>query len=255
MATATASPRIALVVPCFNEAARLDGDAFLAFARASADRRLCFVDDGSTDRTAGRLAEIAAAAPDRIAVERMPSNRGKGEGSGARGCAQRSHTRRAMSATGTPTSPPPLSFAETLAEHLDAHSELTLAAGSRVLMLGRPILRSVARHYTGRIAATLVSRLLRAPVYDSQCGAKLLRNGPGLPALLDPPFATRWLFDVEILDRIARAEPGAAAAVLHRRVHEVPVPAWADAPGSKVRLGDGLRIPLDLLRIRRARGR
>jgi dolichyl-phosphate beta-glucosyltransferase len=254
MATATASPRIALVVPCFNEAARLDGDAFLAFARASADRRLCFVDDGSTDRTAGRLAEIAAAAPDRIAVERMPSNRGKGEAVRTGLRAALAHAPRYVGYWDADLATP-LSFAETLAEHLDAHSELTLAAGSRVLMLGRPILRSVARHYTGRIAATLVSRLLRAPVYDSQCGAKLLRNGPGLPALLDPPFATRWLFDVEILDRIARAEPGAAAAVLHRRVHEVPVPAWADAPGSKVRLGDGLRIPLDLLRIRRARGR
>lgn len=254
MATATASPRIALVVPCFNEAARLDGDAFLAFARASADRRLCFVDDGSTDRTAGRLAEIAAAAPDRIAVERMPSNRGKGEAVRTGLRAALAHAPRYVGYWDADLATP-LSFAETLAGHLDAHPELTLAAGSRVLMLGRPILRSVARHYTGRIAATLVSRLLRAPVYDSQCGAKLLRNGPGLPALLDPPFATRWLFDVEILDRIARAEPGAAAAVLHRRVHEVPVPAWADAPGSKVRLGDGLRIPLDLLRIRRARGR
>src|SRR5258705_12491393 len=79
MSVATASPRIALVVPCFNEAARLDAGAFLAFARERADRRLCFVDDGSSDGTAARLAEIAAAAPDRITVERLPSNRGKGE--------------------------------------------------------------------------------------------------------------------------------------------------------------------------------
>src|SRR5258705_13127196 len=79
MSVATASPRIALVVPCFNEAARLDAGAFLAFARERADRRLCFVDDGSSDGTAARLAEIAAAAPDRIAAERLPSNRGKGE--------------------------------------------------------------------------------------------------------------------------------------------------------------------------------
>ena len=147
----------------------------------------------------------------------------------------------------------PLRFAETLADYLDAHPGLTLAAGSRVLMLGRPIARHPTRHYIGRIAATLVSLVLRAPVYDSQCGAKLLRNGPGLAALLDAPFVTRWLFDVEILDRIARAEAGPPGTVLHRRVHEVPVPEWADAPGSKVRPRDWLRVPLDLVRIWRDR--
>lgn len=250
----TSLPRIALVVPCFNEATRLDAEAFIAFARERADRRLCFVDDGSTDGTAARLAEISAAVPDRIGVERLASNRGKGEAVRAGMRAELARSPRYVGYWDADLATP-LSFAETLADQLDANPSVTLAAGSRILMLGRPVARDPIRHYTGRIAATLVSRLLRAPVYDSQCGAKLLRNGPGLPPLLDAPFATRWLFDVEILDRIARAEPGAAVEVLHRRVHEVPVPAWTDAPGSKVRLGDGLRIPLDLLRIRRRRTR
>ena len=235
-------------MPCFNEAARLDAEAFLAFAHERADRQLCFVDDGSTDGTAARLAEIAAAAPDRIAVERLASNRGKGEAvrAGLRAVLARAPRYVGYWDADLAT---PLPFVETLAEQLDAHPDLTLATGSRVLMLGRPIARRATRHYLGRIAATLVSLVLRAPVYDSQCGAKLLRNGAGLAALLDRPFATRWLFDVEILDRIARAEPGAAAAVLHRRVHEVPVPEWTDAPGSKIRLRDWLRVPLDLARI------
>jgi dolichyl-phosphate beta-glucosyltransferase len=245
---APASPRIALVVPCFNEADRLDAGAFIDFARERADRRLCFVDDGSTDATAARLAEIAAAVPDRIAVERLPSNRGKGEAVRAGLRAQLAHAPRYVGYWDADLATP-LPFAEVLAEHLDAHAELAMAIGSRVLMLGRPVARRAARHYLGRVAATLVSIVLRAPVYDSQCGAKLLRTGPALPPLLDAPFATRWLFDVEILDRIARAEPGTPAAVLHRRVHEVPVPGWADAPGSKVRLRDWLRVPLDLARI------
>jgi len=241
--------RIALVVPCFNEAARLDADAFVAFARERADRRLCFVDDGSTDGTAARLAEIAAAVPDRIGVERLPHNLGKGEAVRAGIRAELAHAPRYVGYWDADLATP-LGFVERLADQLDGDPGVSLATGSRIAMLGRPIARSAVRHYTGRAAATLVSLLLRAPVYDSQCGAKLLRNGPGLAALLDAPFVTRWLFDVEILDRIARAEPGAPAEVLHRRVHEVPVPAWSDAPGSKVRFGDGLRIPLDLLRIR-----
>jgi glycosyltransferase involved in cell wall biosynthesis len=252
MDPATPSPRIALVVPCFNEAERLDAGAFIGFARERADRRLCFVDDGSTDATAARLAEIAAAVPDRIDIERMPTNRGKGAAVRAGLRAQLARAPRYVGYWDADLATP-LPFVETLAAHLDVHADLALAAGSRVLMLGRPIQRRAARHYLGRVAATLVSLVLRAPIYDSQCGAKLLRNGPGLSALLDAPFATRWLFDVEILDRIARGEAGEPAAVLHRRVHEVPVPTWVDAAGSKVRLADWLRVPLDLARIWRAR--
>jgi dolichyl-phosphate beta-glucosyltransferase len=247
-------PRIALVVPCFNEAERLDGDAFVAFARERSDRRLCFVDDGSTDATAARLAGIAAAVPDRIHVERLATNQGKAAAVRAGLRYELAHAPRYVGYWDADLATP-LAFAETLAGHLDAHPEVAMAAGSRILMLGRPVTRSAVRHYFGRVVATLISLALRAPVYDSQCGAKLLRNGPGLPSLLDAPFVTRWLFDVEILDRIARAEPGPPDAVLHRRVHEVPVPEWTDAPGSKVRALDGVRVPLDLLRIRRARVR
>jgi len=244
--------RIALVVPCFNEAERLDGDAFIAFAREGSDRRLCFVDDGSTDATAVRLAEIAAAVPDRIEVERLPVNRGKGEAVRAGLRAELARAPRYVGYWDADLSTP-LSFAETLADHLDRHPSVRMAAGSRVLMLGRPIVRGTARHYLGRVAATMVSIVLRAPVYDSQCGAKLLRNEPGLGALIQAPFASRWLFDVEILARIADGEPGPAGDVLHRRVHEVPLPAWADTPGSKIGLSDVLRVPRDLWRIWRNR--
>jgi glycosyltransferase involved in cell wall biosynthesis len=244
--------RIALVVPCFNEANRLDVDAFIAFARERSDRRLCFVDDGSTDSTALRIAEIAAAAPDRIDVERLTVNQGKGAAVRAGIRAELARAPRYVGYWDADLATP-LGFVETLADHLDDHPEVALAAGSRILMLGRPVARRAARHYLGRIAATLVSLILRAPVYDSQCGAKLLRNGPALGALLDAPFVSRWLFDVEILARIAGAETGTAEAVLHRRVHEVPVPEWADAPGSKIGIGDLMRVPADLWRIWRDR--
>lgn len=244
-------PRIALVVPCFDEAARLDGEAFLAFARDHADVRLLFVDDGSTDATAARLDALAAERPEQIRVRRLPENRGKGEAVRAGLLAVRADAPRYAGYWDADLSTP-LAFALELADHLDRHPELWLAAGSRTLMLGRPIERRAWRHYLGRVAATLVSLTLEAPVYDSQCGAKLLRCSAGLDAWIAEPFASRWLFDVELLARIARAEGGPPAAALHRRVHEVPVPAWQHVAGSKVRTGDLLRLPLELLRIRRA---
>ena len=243
-----APPRLSLVVPCYDEAERLDADAFLAFARAHDGLRLCFVNDGSRDATAARLEQLAGALPERIAALHLPANRGKGAAVRHGLRAERAFAPRYLGYWDADLASP-LSFALTLADHLDAHPELLLAAGSRVLMLGRPIHRRAARHYLGRVAATFVSLALRAPVYDSQCGAKLLRNGPALDALLEEPFASRWLFDVELLARIARTEPGAPAEVLERRVHELPLPAWSDVGGSKVRVVDLLALPTELFRI------
>ena len=65
--------------------------------------------------------------------------------------------------------------------------------------LGRTIRRHAWRHAFGRAAATAVALALGAPVYDTQCGAKLLRVTAEVPRLLATPFRTRWLFDVEAL--------------------------------------------------------
>jgi hypothetical protein len=95
-----------------------------------------------------------------------------------------------------------------------------------------------------------VAETLGAPVYDTQCGAKLMRATAELAELLDAPFTTRWLFDVELLMRIARTEPEEhTASVLARRVREVPLESWVDVSGSRIRSSDVLGFPLDLLRI------
>ena len=44
-----------IVVPCFNEAARLDAQAFLGMLDARDNLSLLFVDDGSTDGTRDAL--------------------------------------------------------------------------------------------------------------------------------------------------------------------------------------------------------
>ena len=51
-------PQTVLVVPCYNEAERLDAQAFRTFAATAGDVRLLFVHDGSTDGTAEVLDEL-----------------------------------------------------------------------------------------------------------------------------------------------------------------------------------------------------
>ena len=56
-------PELALVVPCYNEAERLDPEAFLQFVATHPGVQLVLVDDGSQDATGEILERMRAAAP------------------------------------------------------------------------------------------------------------------------------------------------------------------------------------------------
>lgn len=235
-----------IVVPCYNEADRLDVEAFSAAARADGRLRFLFVDDGSSDGTAAVLAALAGRP--RCEVLRLPRNGGKAEAvrrgfldrldAGAAGAIGFWDADRAT----------PLSDIAGFARILDERPEVELVIGSRVKLLGRQIVRRQARHYVGRTAATLVSNMLGLPVYDTQCGAKLFRVTPGLRGLFAEPFSTRWAFDVELLARWIGASEGSREA-LERRIVEVPLMRWVDVDGSKITPADFLKTPLDLARI------
>jgi dolichyl-phosphate beta-glucosyltransferase len=124
--------------------------------------------------------------------------------------------------------------------------------GSRVQLLGRSIRRRAARHYIGRVMATITAASMGVAVYDTQCGAKLFRAGPGTRALFEEPFMSRWLFDVELIMRILVAQPHTEPGTL---VREVPLAEWTEVPGSRVSMTDGFRALADLQRIRRRYGR
>jgi len=127
----------------------------------------------------------------------------------------------------------------------DANPSCAVAMGSRVRRLGSNIRRSALRHYSGRAFSTLASIVLKLPVYDSQCGAKVVRADV-VDVLFGDPFLTRWVFDVEILARL-RNYLGRDSVL--GAVTEVPLMEWAEVGGSKLRLVHVLKVPLELLRI------
>jgi glycosyltransferase involved in cell wall biosynthesis len=245
-----------LVVPCYNEAARLDGDAFLGIVDAAPGLRLLFVDDGSTDATAERLREIASRRRDRVEVLQLAANAGKAE-------AVRQGLRAALAGGGDVVgyvdadlaTPPPeiLRLVRTMDER-----RASVVMGSRVALLGSDIRRSTLRHYTGRVFASIASLILEVRVYDTQCGAKLFRRSPALEAALTTPFLSRWAFDVELLGRLLAGAPG-VAPVAAAEIIEMPLGTWSDVPGSKLSaaamagaLKDLALIGADLRRRRRS---
>ena len=68
-----------IVIPCYNEAARLPAHRFKAFACARHAIQFLFVDDGSSDGTWPVLEGFHREAPQRFAACRLAVNVGKAE--------------------------------------------------------------------------------------------------------------------------------------------------------------------------------
>ncbi len=247
---ATAVSRVVLVVPCYDEAARLDTEAFRGFRLDGHPLSFCFVNDGSRDSTLEVLQRLCAESPGLGFVLDLKKNQGKAEAV-RRGLLAALDTGAELVGFWDADLATPLRELPRFCRVLDERPEVDLVLGSRVRMLGRSIERSGTRHYLGRVFATGASLTLGLPVYDTQCGAKLLRASRDVRAILAEPFLTRWVFDVEILARLGRLARGTAVPV-ERRTYELPLGEWRDVPGSKVKPLDFVRSGLELLRIRNA---
>jgi dolichyl-phosphate beta-glucosyltransferase len=240
---------VTIVVPCFNEEARLDPQAFLRAARAHPTYRFLMVDDGSSDGTRALLETLAADSGDAIDTLHLAQNSGKAE-------AVRQGVRRALESTPTAFGywdadlSTPLEEIPAFHRILLQRPEIELVMGSRVNLLGREIARKASRHYLGRIFATFASLSLGVAVYDTQCGAKLFRNSPGTRWAFRAPFLSRWIFDVELLARLALLGSRRPARYdIEHCVYEHPLPVWRDVAGSKIKLLDWFTAAGELCRI------
>ena len=239
-----------VVVPCFDEEQRIRTDAFRDFLACNPDVRLVLVNDGSTDGTLDLLRALESAAPGAVEVVDLPTNRGKAE-------AVRSGVQKALASGAAYVGywdadlATPLEAIPEFRELLEAQPRVELVMGSRVHLLGRHIERHALRHYLGRVAATLIAVTLDLRIYDSQCGAKLLRVGPRTGELFREPFMSRWLFDVELLARLVRERRDPADPPAAEFIYEHPLRHWVDVRGSKLSAGAYLRAAFDLVRIRR----
>jgi glycosyltransferase involved in cell wall biosynthesis len=259
MASAPTASVVTLVIPCYNEALRLDVAAFVAALHAQPSLQLCFVDDGSTDATASILRGMQSAHPDRTTVLTLPANRGKAHAVRAGLLHVCAMSRSAADVCGFWDADLSAALDELpamLAVFADRPS-LQWVWAIRLKALGRSVTRGAWRHYLGRGFATATSLLLDVPAYDTQCGAKLFRVSPLLRDVISEPFLSRWVFDVEMLaraDAISRATSPASDGVC-TLVYEQPLRAWHHRGGSKARAWDFVRALLELWRIRAERAR
>jgi glycosyltransferase involved in cell wall biosynthesis len=234
----------AIIIPCYNEERRLKTDAFLAFLDQESDYTFWFVNDGSTDRTLTILTKLAE--HPRVEVLDLKTNQGKAEA-----------VRQAfLIIADRDVSFPyigyidadlatPLTELSKLRAPLTSNPDCKIVLASRWAHLGADIKRKGYRHYLGRIFATAISLFLRLPIYDSQCGAKML-NSAYVREVFHKPFASTWFFDVEILKRMQIQYP---ADRDKSWVIEIPLGQWHEQPGSKLKWFDFVKAPFQLLKI------
>lgn len=235
--------RTMIVVPCYNEADRLDGGVFLKALAGSPDMSFVFVNDGSADATLHCLEALQKANPSQIDVISLRRNSGKAEAvrkglqHACRVGADRVGYWDADLAT-------PLEAIADFETVLDRYFDITVVYGARRQLLGHRINRTVSRRAVSRICASLARLAVGLPIGDTQCGAKLFRNTPTLRRAIDTPFTAGWLFDVELFSRIA-----ATTQKPELSFYEVPLSEWHEVAGSKVSSRAILRSGVQMLRL------
>ena len=239
----------AVIVPCYNEEKRLNLDEFRTATQDYPSIHYIFVNDGSTDQTAALLQEFCKENPEQLYYLAMAQNSGKAEAvrTGVFHALQHDNNYDFVAFwdadLATPLSDVP-KFVEIL-----ANSDNNIVMGSRVKLLGRNVQRKLLRHYLGRIFATCASLLLRLPVYDTQCGAKMFRNTPEIRRAFSQPFRVDWVFDVELLGRLLILERLGEGATVVETTVEYPLYTWTDVPGSKVRPAHFVKAGFEFLKI------
>ena len=239
-----------IVIPCYNEERRFPLDHFTAFVAANPSIRFLLVNDGSTDRTIDILRRAGIGREEQIGVIDQPANGGKGEAVRAGVLAALQQEGCLYAGFWDADLATPLEMIGELAGVLADRPALAMVFGARVKLLGRHVERRAIRHYLGRVFATVVSIVLRLPIYDTQCGAKVFRVTPETRELFAEPFGSRWIFDVEIIARFIR-QRGYDMASVQSAIYEFPLPEWRDVAGSQVRTADFFRAFFDVLKIYR----
>lgn len=239
---------VIIVVPCYNEAKRLETKRYMACLDEMPRVGFLFVNDGSRDNTLEVLQAMHAARGDRARVLDCVRNGGKAEAV-RRGVLEAISLGAGYVGYWDADLATPLTELPAFVEAVESRPAIELVMGARVKLLGRNVVRRMARHYLGRVFATAASVTLELGVYDTQCGAKLFRVTDALPAIFAEPFISRWIFDVEIIARMIAERRRRGDRPVAEVIYELPLLEWRDVGGSRLKLMDWPIAFVDLVKI------
>ena len=234
-------PKYSIVIPAFNEAARLPRalEKIRAYLiERDLDAEIVVVDDGSSDATPQIVLDAERGWPDALRGVRLVSNgENRGKGYSVRHGMLEARGRMALFTDADLSSP--IEEIEKLLAALAAGN--VIAIGSRAL--DRSLIsvhQSRHRELAGMVFNALVRVITGLPFSDTQCGFKIFLREPAR-IIFEQQRIERFGFDPEILFLAKRHG---------LRTAEVPV-RWAHDSATKVQvLRDSVMMFGDLLLIR-----
>jgi len=244
--SATSSESYAgVIIPCFNEAERLNVQAFAGFASIAQGIELVFVDDGSFDNTLQCALEAAGMAPSAISVLRLEENTGKAEAvrQGMLWASARPFSALGFWDADLAT---PLETSPRFLDVLQRHPQVEAVWGTRLSLMGHTIDRDRIRRKTGRLFSVSSAMAIGVGIQDALCGAKMFRTGTNLNAILSQPFSSRWIFDVEIVARLDALLRIQRKVSIQKALYEFPLEEWYEIAGSRLRSKDFARAGVEL---------
>jgi glycosyltransferase involved in cell wall biosynthesis len=236
-------PKISIVIPAYNEAARI-GISLQKIIAYLSDRpeesELIVVDDGSTDET-GRVAKEAVARAARLSARVIRYEQNRGKGYAVRLGLVESRANIALFSDADLSTP--ISEIPKLVEPIRS-GEFDLTFGSRAL--NRRLIGVHQPWRGGRVFNLIVRLATGLPFWDTQCGFKAFRLSVCRP-LIEAAQIDRFGFDVELIY---------LAHLAHLRLQEVPV-RWDHIAGGPLDVSanysrDSLRMINEVRRIRAA---
>jgi len=234
---ATRPRSLSVVIPAFNEEARLPETlprihGFLA--ERAYDAEIIVVDDGSRDRTSERVNALRSSLP-MVRLRTHAGNTGKGFAV-LSGVGQATHEAVLFTDADLST---PIEEIERLWNAYDRGFDVVI--GSRRLPGSQiPVVQPMHRRIMGHVFNGVVSLLCIRGIRDTQCGFKLFRT-EALRRIVPRMRTQGFAFDVEILMR---------AREMGYRIAEVGV-RWSDDRRSRIRpIQDSSQMLLQLLRMR-----
>ena len=229
-------PELSIIIPAYNEEARLPATLEQIASYISSSGRkteVIVVDDGSKDGTAG-VAEYFQIKMPTLRVVSNGVNRGKGFS--VRHGMQEAQGRVALFTDADLSAP--IEEADKLLAALDKND---VAIGSRALDRSMITVRqSPFREFAGILFNKIVQLILWLPFVDTQCGFKAFVREK-CRVIFEQQTIERFGFDPELL-YLAR----------HHGLHAVEIPVrWGHSPATKVSmLRDSLQMFLDVFTIR-----
>ncbi len=230
-------PKYSIVIPAFNERARIPATlrSVVDCIRAHGwSAEVIVVNDGSSDETARLVREFSEHSPE-VRLLENPSNRGKGY-------SVRSGILHALGDVVMFTDADlssPIEEAERLFAAIAQGADI--AIGSRWLASSRQTHRQpLYRQFFGRCFNALTRMVMNLPFADTQCGFKAFTRSAA-QTVFQLQTIERWGFDPEILF---------IALKRGHHIQEVPV-SWAHDERSRISyLRDGLQMLKELAIVR-----